>query len=111
MSMEDVKWSSYEIFNISLNIIILIIVLIQLISSHHGDCRGVVLSQVKTPDGNFVTRQAKLSFQIGNHVFSSKKVKILLFMNTAGKLKVIGSLRNDTDGFSNGRKNLLPVPN
>ena len=60
--MEDPKWSSYEILNISLNIITLVIVLIQLISSHHGDCRGVVLSQIKTPDGNFVTRQAKLSF-------------------------------------------------
>lgn len=60
--MEHIEWNSYEILNISVNVITLVLVLFQLISSHHGDCRGVVLSQIKTPDGNFVTRQAKLSF-------------------------------------------------
>ena len=50
------------------------------------------------------------NFQNGNQVFSSKKVKILLSMNTVGEFKVIGGLWTQTDGFTNGRKNSLPVP-
>ena len=60
--MVEIPLNTYEILNITVNVFTLILILFQLISSHHGDCRGAVLSQIKTPDGNFVTRQAKLSF-------------------------------------------------
>lgn len=63
----DVAFSSFEIINISINLIILAMLLFQIIKSHHGDCRGAVISKIQSPDGQCVTREAKLSLHEAPH--------------------------------------------
>ena len=63
----DVAFSSFEIINISINLIILALLLFQIIKSHHGDCRGAVISKIQSPDGQCVTREAKLSLHEAPH--------------------------------------------
>ena len=57
----DVTFTSFEIINISINLTILALLLFQIIKSHHGDCRGAVISKRQTSDGQCITREAKLS--------------------------------------------------
>ena len=42
-------------------------VIFQIIKSHHGDCRGAVVSKIQSSDGNCVTREAKLSIHESPH--------------------------------------------
>ena len=63
----EVTFSSFEIFNITINLIILALLLFQIIKSHHGDCRGAVSSKTRSPDGQCVTREAKLSLHEAPH--------------------------------------------
>ena len=57
----DISFTSFEIFTVSINIIMLALIIFQIIKSHHGDCRGAVISKVQTADGQCITREAKLS--------------------------------------------------
>ena len=57
----DISFTSFEIFNISTNMIMLALIIFQIIKSHHGDCSGAVLTKVQTADGQCITREAKLS--------------------------------------------------
>ena len=69
MRGEEVTFTSFEILNISINLSILALLLFQIIKSHHGDCRGAVISKVQSPDGQCVTREAKLSMHESPHDF------------------------------------------
>ena len=53
--------SNFEIFSMSIDLIILLMVTLTLVKFHTGDCRGMIVSKIKTPDGQLVTREAKLS--------------------------------------------------
>lgn len=39
----------------------MIILLIQFFKTHTGNCRGAIVSKTQTGEGQFVTREAKLS--------------------------------------------------
>ena len=67
MGGPDVTFTSFEILNISINLIILALVSFEIIKSHHGDCRGAVISKIQSPDGQCVTREAKLSMHESPH--------------------------------------------
>ena len=56
-----VQLSNFEIFSVSIDLIILLVVTLTLIKFHTGDCRGMIVSKIKSPDGQLVTREAKLS--------------------------------------------------
>ena len=57
----QITFSTFEIISVILHLLTLIIVTLQCINTHTGDCRGIVLSTKQNPDGYCVTRQAKLS--------------------------------------------------
>ena len=57
----QITLSTFEIISVILHLLTLIIVTLQCIKTHTGDCRGIVLSTKQDPDGYCVTRQAKLS--------------------------------------------------
>ena len=59
--------STFEIINIVLHLLTLVIVASLFINTHKGDCRGVVVSQKQNPDGYWVTREAKLSMHESPH--------------------------------------------
>lgn len=63
----EVSLKTFEILSILIDLIILVIVLLQFIKTHCGDCRGMVMSRTKTSDGQLVTRQAKLSMHEKPH--------------------------------------------
>ena len=67
MGGTDVTLSSFEILNITINLTIVALLLFQIIKSHHGDCRGAVVSKTQNPDGQCVTREAKLSIHEAAH--------------------------------------------
>ena len=67
----QVTLSTFEIISVILHLLTLIIVTLQCISMHSGDCRGVVMSTKQNPDGYCVTRQAKLSM----HEFPHSRVE------------------------------------
>ena len=56
-----VDLSNFEIFSVSIDLIILLMVTLTLVKFHTGDCRGMIVSKIKSPDGQLVTREAKLS--------------------------------------------------
>ena len=55
------NFTIFEVVNILLNTISIVILLILFVNVHTGDCRTTCLSKTKSPDGHFVTREAKLS--------------------------------------------------
>ena len=57
----QITLSTFEIISVILHLVTLIIVTLQYINTHTGDCRGIVVSTKQNPDGYSVTRQAKLS--------------------------------------------------
>ena len=63
----EVSLKTFEICSILIDLIILVIVFLQFINTHCGDCRGMVMSKTKTSDGQLVTRQAKLSMHEKQH--------------------------------------------
>ena len=63
----DVTFSSFEIMSLIFDISIIVLLIFQIIKSHHGDCRGAVVSKIKSSDGNCVTREAKLSIHETPH--------------------------------------------
>ena len=54
-------FKTFEVINILLNATSIVILLILFVNVHTGDCRTTCLSKTKSPDGHFVTREAKLS--------------------------------------------------
>ena len=56
-----VELNNFEIFSVSIDLIILLMVTLTLVKFHTGDCRGMIVSKIKSPDGQLVTREAKLS--------------------------------------------------
>ena len=63
----DITFSTFEILSLIFDISITILLIFQIIKSHHGDCRGVVVSKIQSSDGNCVTREAKLSIHESPH--------------------------------------------
>ena len=63
----EFTFSTFEIINIILHLLTLVIVSSLFINTHKGDCRGVVMSQKQNPDGHWVTREAKLSMHEAPH--------------------------------------------
>ena len=63
----EVSFKTFEILSILIDLIILVIVFLQFINTHCGDCRGMIMSRTKTSDGQLVTRQAKLSMHEKQH--------------------------------------------
>ena len=63
----DVTFSSFEIMSLIFDISIIVLLIFQIIKSHHGDCRGAVVSNIQSSDGNCVTREAKLSIHETPH--------------------------------------------
>ena len=63
----DVTFSSFEIMSLIFDISIIVLLIFQIIESHHGDCRGAVVSKIQSSDGNCVTREAKLSIHETPH--------------------------------------------
>jgi hypothetical protein len=63
----EVSFKTFEILSIFIDLIILVIVFLQFINTHCGDCRGMIMSRTKTSDGQLVTRQAKLSMHEKQH--------------------------------------------
>ena len=63
MAGPDITFKSFEIINIVFNISIVILLLFSIIKSHHGDCRGAVVSKTQNPDG----QEAKLSIHEAAH--------------------------------------------
>lgn len=60
--MENTPYfTTFEVINILLNATSIVILLILFVNVHTGDCRTTCLSKTKSPDGHFVTREAKLS--------------------------------------------------
>ena len=54
-------FTTFEVINILINATSIVILLILFVNVHTGDCRTTCLSKTKSPDGHFVTREAKLS--------------------------------------------------
>ena len=65
--MDSDSLTNFNIFSISIQLLILLIVIFQLIKTHCGDCRGMIMTKTKTADGQLVTRQAKLSMHEKPH--------------------------------------------
>ncbi len=63
----DVTFTSFEIMSLIFDISIIVLLIFQIRKSHHGDCRGAVVSKIQSSDGNFVTREAKLSIHETPH--------------------------------------------
>ena len=63
----DVTFSSFEIMSLIFDISIIVLLIFQIIKSHHGDCRGAVVSKIQSSDGNCVTREAKLTIHETPH--------------------------------------------
>ena len=63
----DVTFSSFEIMSLIFDISIIVLLIFQIIKSHHGDCRGAVVSKIQSSDGNCVTREAKLGIHETPH--------------------------------------------
>ena len=57
----QITFSTFEIISVILHLLTLIIVALQCVNTHTGDCRGIVVSTKQNPDGYSITRQAKLS--------------------------------------------------
>ena len=57
----EVTFRTFEIVSIVFHLLTLIIVTLQFLNTHTGDCRGAVVSTTQNPDGYCVTREAKLS--------------------------------------------------
>ena len=63
----EFTFSTFEVIDIILHLLTLVIVASLFINTHKGDCRGVVVSQKQNPDGHWVTREAKLSMHEAPH--------------------------------------------
>ena len=64
-------FTTFEVINILLNATSIVILLILFVNVHTGDCRTTCLSKTKSPDGHFVTREAKLSMHESPHELQS----------------------------------------
>ena len=71
----EFTFSTFEIIDIILHLLTLVIVASLFINTHKGDCRGVVVSQKQNPDGHWVTREAKLSVHEAPHELHYQKLK------------------------------------
>ena len=67
----EFTFSTFEIVNIVLQLLTLVIVAALFVNTHKGDCRGAVVSQKQNADGYWVTREAKLSMHESPHELQS----------------------------------------
>ena len=75
--MNQAKYPEYQVGRVDIaveqcvslifDISIIVLLIFQIIKSHHGDCRGAVVSKIQSSDGNCVTREAKLSIHETPH--------------------------------------------
>ena len=72
----EVTFSTFEIVSLILAISITILIIFQIIKSHHGDCRGAVVSKIQSSDGQCVTREAKLSMHEMPHEYHYELEKL-----------------------------------
>ena len=70
-----VNFTTFEVINIFLNMVSIALSLILFVNLHTGDCRTACLTRRKTSDGNYVTREAKLSMH-ENPLTSIEKQKL-----------------------------------
>ena len=76
MMSPEVTFSTFEILSLIFNIFITILLIFQIIKSHHGDCRGAVVSKIQSSDGQCVTREAKLSMHEAPHEYHYELEKL-----------------------------------
>lgn len=69
----EVSLKPFEILSIFFHLLTVILVSVQFINTHKGDCRGKLVSTKQNPDGYCVTREAKLSM----HEMSPEELKSL----------------------------------
>jgi hypothetical protein len=81
-----VQLSNIEIFSISVELITLLVVTLSFIKFHTGDCRGMLVSKTKSPDGQLVTREAKLSMHEFRHKDCTPSFQTRLLNDNADKI-------------------------
>ena len=59
--MASLSFTTFEIISLICHLVTVIILLIQFFKTHTGNCRGAIVSKTQTGEGQFVTREAKLS--------------------------------------------------
>jgi hypothetical protein len=72
----EVTLTTFEILSLIFDISITILLIFQIIKSHHGDCRGAVVSKIQSSDGQCVTREAKLSMHETPHEYHYELEKL-----------------------------------
>jgi hypothetical protein len=58
--LPSTEFSTFEILNISANLLILVMLLLLCIKGHNGDCQGTVISKIKLADGQCQTKEARM---------------------------------------------------
>jgi hypothetical protein len=56
-----VTFTTFEILSLVFHLSTAVLIIFHIIKSHHGDCRGALVSKIQSSDGQCVTREAKLS--------------------------------------------------
>ena len=59
--MTSISFTKFEIISLVCHLVTIIIILIQFFKTHTGNCRGSIVSKTQTGEGQFITREAKLS--------------------------------------------------
>ena len=59
--MASLSFTRFEIISLIFHLLTVIILLIQFFKTHTGNCRGAIVSKTQTGEGQFITREAKLS--------------------------------------------------
>ena len=59
--MTSLSFTPFQLVSISFHIVTVIVLLILFFKTHTGDCRGAIISKTQTDDGQYITREAKLS--------------------------------------------------
>ena len=59
--MTSMSFTTFEIISLVCHLVTIIILLIQFFKTHTGHCRGAIISKTQTGEGQFITREAKLS--------------------------------------------------
>ena len=59
--MTSMSFTTFEIISLVCHLVTIIILLIHFFKTHTGHCRGAIISKTQTGEGQFITREAKLS--------------------------------------------------
>ena len=63
----SINFTTFEIVTLSIDLFTFALLLCLFLRTHTGDCKGTLLSKVKTSDGQSVVREAKLSMHERPH--------------------------------------------